>query len=158
MPIDVIRPTVGTRTTHMVRASTEMVIKEGRGPDGEHMTVYTAMGICGTEATGTIAPTEIAKDVTCQRCSPRAERELAPEPEPMVSGSHGWDDAPVLTSPEATDDPAMMDDEDEADDDPADLPTKQGIHRTAGQIRHGKIRYERSQAKRKMKEQLAGRA
>lgn len=145
MPIDVIRPTVGTRTSHMVRASTEMVLKEGHGLDGERATIYSAMGVCGTEATGTIATTEMAKDVTCQRCAGRAQRELAPEP--IVSGSHGWDSAPVLSSPEAVQEP----------DEALDEPTQEGTHRTAGRIRHGKIRYERSQARQKMKQQLAGR-
>lgn len=162
MPIDVIR---GKGKSHMVRPGTEMVIKEGRNPDGVRITVFSAMGICGTETTGAIEGTEIAKDVTCERCAKRAEVALAeqqpepavsapePEPEPMVTGSHGWDAAPVLGSPEVTEDVAEADD-DELDDEPAE-PTRQGHHRTPGRIRHGKIRYERSLAKQKMKQQIA---
>lgn len=177
MPIEVIRPTAAAngkgRASHMVRPSSEMILKEGRNPDGQRVTVYSAMGICGTETTGIIDYTSEAKDVTCVRCSKRAEAALAeqpevllelesrigpnpiePEPVPVVAGSHGWDAAvPVLSSPEATEEPA---DDEEPSDDPAEEPTRQGTHRTAGRMRHGKIRYERSVARQKMKQQVAG--
>lgn len=142
MPIDVIRPGVGVtrRTVHMVRTSTQMVIKEGRNPDGEQMTVYSAMGICGTETTGYIEATENAKDVTCQRCAARAERELAEQAVPLVAGSHGWDAAPVLGSPEVIQEP----------------PTPPRKSYSPGRARHGRIRYERAERRRKMKEELRG--
>lgn len=132
MPIDVIRAT-GTkeRAVHMVRAGSEMVIKEGRNSDGVRVTVYSAMGICGTEATGAISQTEKAKDVTCKRCAGRASRELTP-PEPAVSGSHGWDKAPVLSTPETVREPRSR------------------VY-TPGRERHGRIRHERAERRRQMK-------
>lgn len=178
MPIEVIRPTAAApgkgRASHMVRQSSEMILKEGRNPDGQRVTVYSAMGICGTEATGVIDYTSEAKEVTCVRCSKRAEAALAeqpevllelesrigpnpiePEPVPVVAGSHGWDAAvPVLSSPEVTEEPA--EEPEEPADDPAEEPTRQGTHRTEGRMRHGKIRYERSVARRMMKQHVAG--
>lgn len=136
MAIDIIRPG-GSRAVHMVRPNTQMVIREGRVVDG-HATEYSAMGVCGTEAKGSIVQTEQAADVTCQRCNARAVRALTP-PEPMVGGSHGWDAAPVLSSPEAV-------------AEPPEPPRRDS--RSEGAKRHGRIRYERSERRRKMKEEL----
>lgn len=128
MPIDVIRSAAGVkdRASHLVRTGTEMVIREGRGLDGEKTTHYSAMGVCGTEASGVIISTEMVKDVSCKRCATQAARRLTPEPEPV----------PVLSSPETTQEPRVR------------------SSRTPGRERHGRVRYERAERRRKMKEAI----
>lgn len=130
MPIDVIRGK-GTKG-HMVRPGTEMVLREGRDAEGQRTTLFSAMGICGTEVNvGIITQTETAGDVSCGRCARRAEASLAAEADEATQP----EPAPVLSSPEAVSEP------------------RRRVY-SPGRIRHGRIRAERAAARHAMKERV----
>ena len=131
MAIDVIRGR-GTKA-HMVRPGTEMVIREGRDPDGRRTTEFSAMGICGTEISiGTITLSETASDVSCGRCAKRAEAVLAADAMDAAEAAA----APVLSSPEAVTEPR-----------------RRRVY-SPGRIRHGKVTAERAERRHQMKERV----